>query len=351
MRKEQAQTRADRIRSFQGELTELEREGVVTLSDDQRRRLMEHHERLLRSLAKDHDIDTSSAQKQMSLGMRIVSVLGAAAISAAVFFFFFRIWGHLTTPYQVAILVLAPLLATTGVEIAARKEKTLSFAAIIGLVAFACFVLNLSVLGQIFNITPTQNAFLAWAVFAFVLAYSYGLRILLVAGILSLTGYLSATAGTWSGWYWLSFGERPENFIAAGLILFGISFLPHRSHPEFPPYYRVFGLLAVFISILILSHWGRISYLAVPPRYVEYVYQVAGFAAAGLAMWMGIHRQWTGITNLGGTFFSLFLYTKFYDWWWEWMPKYLFFLILGLVAILILLVLKRLRALSQEARA
>jgi len=39
----------------------------------------------------------------------------------------------------------------------------------------------------------------------------------------------------------------------------------------------------------------------------------------------------------------LFLYTKFYQWWWGWMPKYLFFLLIGLTAILALLILKRLR--------
>jgi len=39
----------------------------------------------------------------------------------------------------------------------------------------------------------------------------------------------------------------------------------------------------------------------------------------------------------------IFLYTKFYDWWWEIMPKYLFFLVIGLSAVLLLVVFKRLR--------
>jgi hypothetical protein len=42
-------------------------------------------------------------------------------------------------------------------------------------------------------------------------------------------------------------------------------------------------------------------------------------------------------------FFVIFLYTKFFDWWWEIMPKYLFFFVLALAAILCLLILKRLR--------
>ncbi len=351
MHKEQAQQRADRIRAFQAELTTLEKEKILSLPQDQRRHLFEYHDDMLRLLAGQFDIDTTSAQRQVSMGMRIISFLGAAAISAAMFFFFYRIWGFISTPSQVAILVIAPMIAALGVEVAARKEKTLYFSAIIGLVAFACFVLNLSVLGQIFNITPSQNAFLAWALFAFILAYTYGLRILLVAGIIALTGYLSATVGTWSGCYWLNFGERPENFIAAGLILFAISFIPHRSFYEFPPHYRVFGLLAVFISMLILANWGHISYLSLSHKHVQYLYQIAGFITSGLVIWLGIARQWTGLTNLGSTFFAIFLYTKFYDWWWEWMPKYLFFLLIGLVAILLLIMLKRLRTLNREVAA
>ncbi|MGH7164243.1 MAG: DUF2157 domain-containing protein, partial [Nitrospiraceae bacterium] len=43
------------------------------------------------------------------------------------------------------------------------------------------------------------------------------------------------------------------------------------------------------------------------------------------------------------------LYTKFFDWWWDWMAKYLFFLLLGLIAVLLLLVFQRLRAYLREA--
>lgn len=58
-------------------------------------------------------------------------------------------------------------------------------------------------------------------------------------------------------------------------------------------------------------------------------------------------RLWV---NTGVVFFVIFLYTKFYDWWWDLLPKYLFFLILGLTAVLVLLAMKRLRR-SGGARA
>ncbi|HAD05198.1 MAG: hypothetical protein A2091_07340 [Desulfuromonadales bacterium GWD2_61_12] len=348
MHKDQAQQRVDRIRAFRDELTQLEGEGVLTLPPELRAPVDAHHNRLLRELTRQYDVDVSGADKQLSLGMRIVSLLGALALSAAVFFFFYRFWGGLGTTVQVAVLVVAPLLATASVELAARREPTLYFASLLALVAFACFVLNLVLLGAIFNITPSQNAFLVWGAFALLLAYGYGLRLLQVAGMCSLTGYLAATIGTFGGCYWLSFGERPENFIAAGALLALVPLLPQRKHPHFAGYYRVFGLLCIFIAILILANWGSISYLPWAMNTIESLYQTAGFLLAAAAIALGIRQGWPGVVNLGSTFFVLYLYTKFFDWWWEWMPKYLFFLLLGLIAVGLLLAMRRLRSTMRE---
>ncbi|NIP73958.1 MAG: DUF2157 domain-containing protein [Gammaproteobacteria bacterium] len=351
MDQQQAQSRADRIHAFAQELAELGREGVLDLPADVRARLDAHHADLLRRLTAEYDIDISSGQKRLSWGMRIASFLGALALSAAVFFFFYRFWGALETWMQVAFLIAAPLLATLGVEVAARRERSFYFASLVALVAVACFVLNVSVLGQIFNITPSQNAFLVWGAFALLLAYAYGLRLILVAGLTSLLGYLSATVGTWSGAYWLSFGERPENFILGGAALFAAGLLRHGARPGFAGIYRVYGLLVIFIAILILSNWGRVSYLPWSGTAIEYSYQTVGFVLAGLTIWLGIRRRWSGVANLGSTFFVLYLYTKLFDWWWDWMPKYAFFFVLGLIAILLLLVMRRVRTGGREAVA
>jgi uncharacterized membrane protein len=351
MLKQDAQRRADRVQAFREELAQLEAEEVLRLDEGQRRRLEDHHRALLARLAEQFDIDVSGADRQLSWGMRIVSFLGALAVSAAVFFFFYRFWGLLDTPAQVAILVAAPLVATLAVDFVARRERTLYFTSLLSLVALTCFVLDLSVLGAIFNITPSQNAFLCWGGFALILSYGYGLRLLLVGGMTCLMGYLAATVGTWSGCYWLSFGERPENFIAAGAILALVPLIPHRRYPQFAAIYRVYGLLAVFIAILILANWGHVSYLSWSATHIEYLYQAAGFVAAGAVIALGIRRHWRGVTNLGCTFFVLYLYTKLFDWWWDWMPKYLFFLLLGLIAVGLLLGMQRLRLTGREARA
>jgi len=352
MDQQAAQRRADRIAAFRAELDALDQEGILQLSVDEKARVRGYHDEQLRAMASDYDVDTSHTQKRLSWGMRIASFLGALAISASVFFFFYQFWGLIGTSVQVSILVAAPLLATVAVELVARREgQGRYFTSLTALVAFVCFVLDLSMLGSIFNIAPSENAFLAWAVFGLLLAYAYDLKLLLVAGLTSLLSFLSAHVGTWSGMYWLSFGEWPENFLIAGLLMFAGGFLMPSRRPAFAAIYRVYGLLVVFTAILVLANYGQASYLPFGNTAIESGYQILGFVGSAVAIWLGIRRNWAGLVNLGSTFFVLYLYTKLFDWWWDWMPKYLFFLLLGLIAIGLLLVFKRLRQATREVAA
>ena len=59
--------------------------------------------------------------------------------------------------------------------------------------ALACFMLNIYMLGQIFNITPSDKALLPWGAYALLLAYACNARLLLVIGL--STGFgLAVTA-------------------------------------------------------------------------------------------------------------------------------------------------------------
>lgn len=340
----QAQQRADEIRVFQTELARLETEGVLALEESQRQALAAHHASLLANYAHAYDIDRDSRAKQLSLGMRIASFLGAMALAASVFFLFYQFWGRFSEAAQVAILITSAL-GSLGLTVWIQgRDATGYFTRLAALVAFACFVLNVSMIGQIFNITPSDKALLPWAAMAFLLAYACDLRLLLAAGIACVIAFVAARVGTWSGFYWLHAGERPENFFVVAALLLAMPRLAvHRHYPGFEAIYRVFGLLTALVPMLILGHWGQISYLDLDPKLIEGGYQVAGFAGSAVAIWIGTRREWPETVNTGITFFVLFLYTKFYDWWWEVMPKYLFFLVLGLTAVLILLLLKRLR--------
>lgn len=340
----EAQQRADRIRAFKREFDQLAQEGVLSLPDDARKRLADHHAGVLAGLKQQFDVDTTDSERQMSWGMRIASTLGALALAVAVYFFFYRFWGMISTPVQVLILIAAPGLALAAMEVASRRERTLYFTGLLGVVAFFCFVLDISVLGAIFNITPTQLAFVPWGAFALILAYAYRLRLMLALGILSSMAYVTVTACSWNGVYWIYQGQRPENYLLAGLAAFALPFVVrHRRHETFPQVYRLLGLLTTLGAVMVLANWGSVSYLVLDRAAVEILYQLVGFALAGLAIWFGIRRGMKEVVNTGAAFFVVFLYAKFFDWWWGWMPKYLFFLIMGLIAVGLLLVLGRAR--------
>jgi len=346
--KQKAQQRADQVQAFYDEVRLLEADQVLQLEEGQRESFANYHERLLKSLTEEFDIDTSSRQKQLSTGMKIASFIGALALAASVFFLFYQFWGYFSSPVQVMILVTAPLLTLFVTYWVSQREATGYFAKLLSMVSFACFVLNLVMLGQIFNITPSDKALLMWAGYGFLLAYAFDVRLLLAMGILSLAGFIAARTGSWSGMYWLSFGEKPENFILPALLIFTVPlWLRQQYYSGFAPIYRVFGCLLLLLPVLVLSNWGDGSYLFLDAAVIEGSYQLLGFVISAGLVALGIRQHWPDVINTGNAFFVLFLYTKMFDWWWDVMPKYLFFLVIALSSLLLLFVYKRIRQHSQ----
>lgn len=342
--KEQAQARVDRIRAFRDELLELESGGVVRLEADERTRVAAYHDDLLNLLAARFDVDRSEAEKQMSLGMRIASFLGALAFSIACFLFFYRFWGLMSAPLQVAVLVAAPLVVTAGVEVAARREKTLYVASVLCLVAFACFILDISVLGSIFNMAPSAYSLLPWGLFALLLAYAYRLRLLLLVGISVTGGFVAAILADAAGLDWTAFALRPEGVGIAGLIALGVAAWEDRQgRPAFAQVYRLAGWVAVLLPLLFLCQEAGFSYLPFAATTVERLYDLVAVAAGAAALWTGIGRKRLGVVNTATLFASVFLFLKLYDWLWDWMPRYLFFFLVGFLALGVLALLQRLR--------
>ena len=60
-------------------------------------------------------------------------------------------------------------------------------------------------------------------------------------------------------------------------------------------------------------------------------------------LWLGIARRCKETVYAGTFFFVALLFLEFVNWWWAWMPKYLFFLIIALTSIAVMTGLKRLR--------
>jgi uncharacterized membrane protein len=346
----EAQVRAEWIRVFQEELAALEHQGVLELTPGQKAKVRAHHEAILASLTRSFDIDSTEAQKKISWGMRIASMLGAFAFCAALYLFFQRFWESLPTPLQIAVLVIAPLIFLFAAEIVRRHERTPYYTLLLTTISAGAFVLNLSMIGQMFNVTPTPGALLAWGMYGLLLAYHFRLRLLLAAAVACLICYAAGAYTSWTGFDWLSAGDRPENFILAGLGVLGLAqWLPHPKGSDFQWVYRLCGLTAALMPMIILSEWGYRSYLPLEAKSVAYLYQVLGLLSSAAGIWLSIRERFTAGVNVSTLVFSLLLLLKMVDWWWDWVPKYLFFLIIGCAGVLVVAVLKRLRIHVREA--
>jgi len=341
-----AQQRADQIGAFTRELAELEREGVFRLAADDRARIGGYHARLLERLAGIFDVDSTERQRRMSLGMRIASLIGAVTLSAAVVLFFYRVWGLLATPAQLAVLTVAPVALLGAVDLAARREKTLYVASILAVTATAAFILDVTVVGVIFNMRPSPVAFVLWGAFALVVAYAFGLRLLLAGGIAMSMLFLCMIAARAAGIDLGASIARPEPLLPAGALAFAASFLPaNRRRAGFPETWRLAGSVAILLPLIFLSTWsGVFSYLPWPEGVVGAVYDVAGFVLGAAGVWFGIRAGWREVAQAATGFLLIFVFAKCFDWWWEWMPRYLFFLLLGGLAVAVLIVLGRLRS-------
>jgi uncharacterized membrane protein len=347
--KREAQQRVDRLHTFRQQLEELLGLGVFDLPAEQHSRLNSYLDKTLAELAERYDVDISDRQKQISLGMRILSALGGLAFCAALYLFFYRIWGSLTTPPQMAILIATPILALAAMDFISRREKTYYYTTLASLVVITSFAINLGVMGSLFNIMPSPGIFLACGAFAVALAYSYRLRLALAAGLVALLIFAAATITTWDGSYWVTFLQRPESLLPGCMALLAVPLVVrHSKFVDFPEVYRWVGLLLLLFCLELLIHAGHTSYFPLGAKTIESMYRIAGFIVAGLVIFWGIRKSYPDFVNLGSLFFALYLFDQIFSWWWDWMPKYLFFLIIGLIAACLLAVFRKIRNRVQE---
>ena len=87
------------------------------------------------------------------------------------------------------------------------------------------------------------------------------------------------------------------------------------------------------------------------PGTIEAGYQLLGFVLAALAVWLGVRSACPEVTNVASGAFVVFLYVKLYDWWWAILPRWVFLLLLGLVAVGLMLLLRSFHSLSRRSPA
>jgi uncharacterized membrane protein len=344
-----AQRRADRIALFRAELAELEREQGLILTPQQRSRLDTHLEGVLSTLSRQFGADATQSAKRISWGMRVASTLGGVALSTAIVLFLHRFWGNMPTAAHVAILAAAPLLLLVGAELAFCCRVDLYYTGLFGLAAAAGFVLELSALGSVMNLAPSPHALLGWALFAILVAYAYGLRLLLGAGLLLTCSYTAAVWIASEGADWAAFADQAQLLIPAALVLYAAAWLTRQRDPhDFGFVYRACGAATGLTALLLWSTSGHLCCLGITPRVAEVCCQIGGMVISAGVVFHGLRLDRSGLVNLGAVAFVVFLYVRLHSWWWHWMPKYLFFFLIGLTAIALLLIFRRLRTRLSE---
>lgn len=342
-------SRREAVDAFDEELARLEAEGMLVLGPVERERVTAHHAALRATWNDDGDPDTPTVRR-LSAGMRIATLLGAFALSAAYALFIDANWAALSLGAQLPLVVAPPIVLAVLTGVAARRDPSRYVASVVATVAVIAFAVNLIVVGSLFNLPESRHAFLAVGLFAMALAYGYRLALVLVLGIVGVGLWCWSLASIPSGAWWSTAFEQLEPLALTGLVAIVLSRRLAGSAP-FADEYRVMGALALAGALLILGQTANASYFhGAEGRVVEGVYQLVGAITFALMITIGLRRDWPELVRVGTGAAFIFLVMRLVDWFWDWIPKWLFFLVIGAVAIGVVLLLRRYRV-RQAVRA
>jgi uncharacterized membrane protein len=339
----EAQNRVDRITAFRAELADLEREQVLMLTPEQRAGLERHLSAVLSRLAQDYGADLTDSARRISWGMRIATLLGGTAFCAALVLFIGRIWEHLPGWVHAPLLASLPVGFLVAAEVTRGRSLSVYYRGLLAMAAVVAFIVELTFLGSTLNLESSPTSLLVWALFALLLAYSHALKPVLAIGLALLCVYAAAAATAALGYQWASFPDRAQFLLLAGGVVYAAPWIVRQDPLDFGLVFRLVGAAAGLIALLCLASLGDACCSRLTTGWKETVYQLCGlglsvaFVAHGLALGRG------GLVNLGSLGFVVFLFLRLHSWWWNWLPKYVFFLLLGVIAFLLLLVFRRMR--------
>ena len=348
---EEAQQRADQVRAFRAELRALEADGIAPLSVEQRQTIDAYHDRLLQQLATDFDIDSSEEAGQLTRGMQLASFFGAIALTAAVYSLVSRFWGRLDFPVQASLLAAFPLMALVGVEFSARRERSLYIASLFALVAYGTFWLAAGVLSWTHNIPLTPVVLWAGSLFGLALALAYGFRVILAFALFTVTVALPASAFQAAGVPWSEVATRVELQVLTAFLLSLLTPRLAAINRSFGAATRLVTVGVALTGLLLLSVAGEWSLLPLTSRAAEGFYQAVMLVASVTILVLAIQRHWRETVTLTAVVFTIFLLSRFVDWFWDLLPRYIFFLLLAAIAFAWLLILRRVRARMARGRA
>lgn len=344
-----AQQRADQVRAFRRELDEVEAAGVLSLTPEQREAVTGYHDGVLAELSRAYDVDRSTRGGQLSRGLRIASLLGAASLVAAITALVQRVWGQLGLATQITLLTAFPLAALACVQIAAERERTKYVAGIFALVACGTAWFGIYMAASVLDLPMSDLLLWPGAAFALAVAVSYGFRLVFALSLAAFAVAASSAFFSAAGVPWPTVFERLEPLTATAFVL--IVFAAHfgRLGPGFEDTARVTGLIIGLGALLILSNARGASLLAFSPATAEVVYQVLFVPVAVLLLWQGLRRAETTAASVVAGSLGIYLVIRYADWFWDRLPAWAFFLVLSVLAFGCIALLSRARRRAEAA--
>ncbi len=343
------QRRAAAIISFREELARLQAEGVLSLDAATLERLRARHDAELARLSARGDVDLTAGAARLSTGMRVATLLGTIALSAAYAFFVSAHWGQLALPMQLALVTVPTFVLLALTHVTARNEPSGYVASLLATVAVIAFFTNLTTLGALFNLPDSRMALLIVGGFAMLLAYGYGLTLPLLPGIAGIGGWLWTLGAIPLGLWWRDGFTLVEPMLLTGAVLLAVpAFI--RAPKRFTPWWRGIGATVLVLGLLTVAESGQMSAItSLDAHTIELGYKVVGAVVLGGLVTWGIRRDERIVMQIGTAGAVLFLFMRLVDWFWDLVPKWLFFLLVGAFALGVLLLLRYLRRTRLEA--
>jgi uncharacterized membrane protein len=357
----------------------------------------EQYDRLVATVAAPAPPERAAIQeRKLGRGVTILVNLGAIVLAAGLLVFFASNWVEFGRAAKIASLFgLTLFFYVAGFEL--TQEGGRSFPKLgLALIFLGCvmFGADILLLALIYDLTAEHawSLLMDWVAWLAV-AYLVRSRLVLFLGLIGIVGWFGAEVGYCWGGYWLYLG-RPFHFIGLGALLLAVAGVhAWRGDRRFAAAYVLVGLLLVYLSTLVLSIFDLQKSLRVEPSTAPalvWLMLVAPYVLAAVAL-AAIHLRWTraaltdppvllvllllllmtlgamiattpdpralwfillltvltsagiylGIAwenpvflNTSLVFFAVNVYTRFYEYFWDAMPKSLFFIVGGATLIL-----------------
>jgi hypothetical protein len=334
--------RLRRIFAFREEVTALREEGVVASEDPTLAAIAARHDVLLAAAARDERIDLSREEARLSAGMQLATLLGATALSIAWAMFVSSMWDGLGDTARMFLIWVPPALMVVATAMAARREATGYIANILASVGAIALIVAILATIDLYELEPSRHAILLVAAYALLQAYHHRLVIPLLIGGTALGAWVWSLAAIFRGGQWQEAFEVAEPAVVAGALALAIGTTRTGDPAEFRIVWRLGGVIAIVWSLLVLGVAGDASWFG-PGNLVEGFYQVLAAVVFVAMAWQGLRTDDPILARGGGVALLLFLLFRMFDWFWDAIPDWLFFLLMGALAFGVLLVLRRLR--------